>query len=135
MKSITKAAAVLFLSSSVVFSFPSLATPSELPPVARSEVLHLLSYIRQSSCQFCRNGTWYQDTNAVCGHIQLKADYFSEKGRIKSTEDFIKWAASKSEMSGKPYLVKCGDGPPMPLSQWLSEELDRYRYRESSRGS
>jgi hypothetical protein len=50
-----------------------------------------------------------------------------KKGQINSTEDFIKWSASKSEMSGKPYLVKCGDGSPPLLAQWLSDELERYR--------
>jgi hypothetical protein len=127
MKSITRTAAILFVCSFVAFSLPSLATSADLTPVAKSEVLHLLSYIRQSGCQFYRNGKWYQDQDAICGHIQLKCDYFLEKGRINSAEDFIKWSASKSELSGKPYLVKCGSGSPMPLSQWLTEELDRYR--------
>ncbi len=87
----------------------------------------MLSYIRRSGCQFCRNGTWYRDPDAICGHIQLKWGYFASKGQINSTEDFIKRSASKSELSGKAYLVECGSGSPTLLSRWLTEELDRYR--------
>jgi hypothetical protein len=127
MKSIARATAAFFVLSIFVLSLTSPASSSDFTPATKSEVLHLISYIRQSGCQFNRNGEWYQDANAICGHIQLKCDYFLGKGAINSTEDFIKWSASKSEMSGKPYLVKCGDASPMPLSGWLSQELDRYR--------
>jgi hypothetical protein len=69
----------------------------------------------------------YQVTKAVREHVELKYGYFMKKGQIKSTEDFIKWSASKSEISGKPYMVSCGNGSPLFLAQWLSDELDRYR--------
>jgi hypothetical protein len=126
MKRITGAVALLVWSL-VAFSFPPLAWSADFTPTVKSEVVHLLSYIRQSGCQFNRNGEWYGDADGVCGHIQTKCDYFLKKGKISSTEDFIKWSASKSEMSGKPYLVRCGNGPTLPLSQWLTQEIDRYR--------
>jgi hypothetical protein len=111
----------------MAFSFPSLSMSSELEPAAKSEIQHLLIYIGQSGCEFYRNGTWYQDTKAVREHVELKYAYFMKKGQIRSTADFIKWSASKSEISGKPYMVKCGNKSPMLLAQWLSDELDRYR--------
>ena len=87
----------------------------------------MLIYIEGYGCQLCRNGTWYQDTKVVREHVELKYGYFMKKGKIKSTEDFIEWSASKSEISGKPYLVKCGNGSPLLLAQWLEDELERYR--------
>jgi hypothetical protein len=105
---------------------------AELDPSARAEVSHLLEYVEKSGCEFYRNGTWHKDTKGVRDHAELKLRYFEQKGRINSAEDFIKWAGSKSEISGKPYMVKCNDGPPIPTSQWLSEELQRYRKQKAS---
>ena len=114
----------------MVLSFPSLLLSSELSPAVQSEIQHLLTHIEQSGCEFYRNGIRYRDTKAVRDHVELKYGYFMKKGQITSTEDFIKWSASKSEMSGKPYMVNCGNGSSLLLAQWLSDELDRYR-RES----
>ena len=120
-------AALLILWFFTALSFPGPTRSAEVSPVADPEVRHLLGYIEGSGCQFCRNGTWYQDTKAVRKHVETKYGYFVKKGQITSTEDFIKRSASKSEMSGKPYLVKCGNGAPLFLAQWLSDELERYR--------
>jgi len=105
----------------------SWAVSSDVSPTAKSEINHLLEYLETCGCDFCRNGTWYSDMKAVRAHAELKYRYFMDKGRIHSADDFIKWAASKSEMSGKPYLVRCGAGPAVPASQWLTDELYRYR--------
>ncbi len=100
---------------------------AELPQTFRSEIAHLSSYVETSGCVYYRNGTWYNDAKAVCEHIRTKHKYFSDRGRINSTEDFIRWAATKSEISGKPYMVRCGNGPELPLATWLTDELARYR--------
>ncbi len=112
-----------------LLSMPALSviTHAELAPVMRSEIEHLLDYVAESGCEFYRNGTWHKDTKAAREHMELKYNYFSKRGKINSAEDFIEWAGTKSEISGKPYMVRCGDGSPVPASQWLSEELERYR--------
>ena len=96
------------------------------------EIRHLLDYLESSGCQFFRNGKWYNDMKTVRGHAERKLRYFADKGRVHSAEDFIDLAASRSELSGKPYLVKCGEGPAKTSAQWLKEELDRYRKGEST---
>ncbi|MGA3173678.1 MAG: DUF5329 family protein, partial [Syntrophorhabdales bacterium] len=121
------AAAVLLLCFLIAFPFASPALPWDVPPAAEPEIRHLLSYIERSGCRFYRNSAWYEDTRAVRDHVESKLNYFMKKGLINSTEDFIRWSASKSETSGEPYMVRCGKGSPLPLAQWLSEELDRYR--------
>jgi Family of unknown function (DUF5329) len=130
MRLFITAAALSLIWSFMAFSFPSPGLSAQLSPVQKGEIEHLLSYIEQSGCQFCRNGTWYDDTKKVRHHVELKYDYFMKKKQINSTEDFITWSASKSEMSGKPYLVKSGNQSPMLLSQWLLDELERYRKKE-----
>jgi len=122
----TIATLVVFCCIAALF-FPLVALGGDVSPVAGQEIQHLLGYIEGCGCEFCRNGTWYQDTKVVRRHVELKYGYFMKKGQIKSTKDFIIWSASKSELSGKPYLVRCGEGSPLLLAQWLSDELERYR--------
>ena len=111
----------------------SFARPAELSSTTKSEISHLLDYLETSGCQFCRNGTWYNDMKAARDHAEQKYRYFAEKGRINSAEDFIKWAVSKSELSGKPYLVKSGNAPKnrppsgSPTSSIAIVKLDRPR--------
>jgi hypothetical protein len=116
---------------SVMLPGLSRAVSSDVSPTAKSEIDHLFEYLETCGCSFCRNGTWYNDMKAVRAHAELKYRYFADKGRIHSAEDFIKWAGSRSEMSGKPYLVRCGNGQVVPASQWFTDELYRYRKGKS----
>jgi len=108
------------------------AASAEITGDGEREITHLLDYLGSSGCQFFRNGKWYSDMKTVRGHAEQKLRYFADKGRIHSAEDFIDLAAARSELSGKPYLVKCGKGPVETSAQWLKEELDRYRKGEST---
>lgn len=121
----------LLLLSLTVLSSPVFGSSARILPEAGPEIRHLLDYVEQSEYQFFRNGIWYHDAKAARKHLERKYDYFNKKGRIESAEDFIKWCATKSEMSGKPYLVKRGNGEDIALSQWLLQELARYRKNRS----
>lgn len=46
---------------------------------------------------------------------------------MKTTEDFITGIASKSFLSGKPYLVKFADGHTQPTGAWLRAQLAEMR--------
>lgn len=88
-----------------------------------SEIKHLLQYIESSDCTFNRNGRNY-DGKEAAAHIRKK---FSHTKRwIKSTADFIAYAATKSSLSGRAYQVTC-NGSPMPTAEWLADELNRLR--------
>jgi len=86
------------------------------------EILYLLDYLVHSDCEFNRNGKWY-DAYAARQHINYKYKYLIQKGLINSTEQFIVRAASESSMSGKPYMVKCGDSEPIKSSIWFKKEF------------
>ena len=88
------------------------------------EIAHLLEFIKTSDCTFIRNGKVYSGKEGL-EHIHKKYTYFKEK--IKTTEDFIKYSATKSELSGKMYYVQLIDGKKVILQEWLLEELQRYR--------
>jgi hypothetical protein len=101
------------------------ALPAESAEGMRQEINHLLQYIESSGCIFIRNGKESTPVEARA-HIQKKYDYF--RNRVKNTEDFIKYAATKSTISGKPYKVRC-NGRETRNADWLHTELDKLRNR------
>ena len=103
------------------------AAPAQAASVA-AEIDHLLTFIAGSPCAFIRNGVAYDGAQAV-DHIKDKYEHYRED--IRSAEDFIALAASKSAMSGKPYLVQC-DAAEMPAAEWLTQELSAFRQRSGS---
>ena len=97
--------------------------PMESQADTEIEIKHIIEYIENSKCSFIRNGSEYNTKEALV-HILNKYEY--TKRWIKSAEDFIKYTATKSSMSGRPYTVRC-DGQEILCGEWLSEELNRFR--------
>lgn len=110
----------------VMLLLPGLVFAAEPTAAARQEVAHLIGYLRESGCEFNRNGTWYGAEEAVA-HLNRKYEYLLDKGLVISAEDFVDRAASESSMSGQPYLVKCGTASPVQSGSWFKAELVRYR--------
>lgn len=91
--------------------------------VAHDEIDHLLDYVASSSCTFVRNGSEYSAEKAR-DHLAIKYRFVGD--RISTAEDFIKYLASGSSVSGEPYHVKCGKTDAL-AGAWLTTELNRYR--------
>lgn len=92
------------------------------------EVEQLIEFVRMSNCTFYRNGKW-SEAGKAANHINKKYKYVQKRGLVKTAEDFIKYAATKSSMSGKPYLVQCG-GESLGCAEWLRTELAELRERK-----
>ena len=90
------------------------------------EIQHLMDYIARSQCRFIRNGKIH-DAEAARAHIQRKYDHV--RRRVRTTEDFIDLAASRSSMSGEPYRVQCG-ATTLLCADWLRAELEHLRQQE-----
>lgn len=89
-----------------------------------AEINYLISVITDSECIFNRNGTDYRGNEAI-KHIRKKYDYFKEE--IKGTRDFILYAATKSELSGRKYTVTCKDEETSNLDDWLFRQLLNFK--------
>ena len=85
---------------------------------------YLFDCIANSKATFIRNGSSYTPAEAV-DHIKAKYAHF--KGNIKTPEDFIRLAASKSLLTGKPYLVRTPEGKEIQLDAWLTDVLRAHR--------
>ena len=121
LRAVMAAFATLILA--VVFSTAVIAAP---PAATIREVDHLFAYLKSSGCKFNRNGAWSTAKEAV-EHLKTKYDYLLERDLVTSTESFIERGASKSSVSGKPYLVQCGDTAAAESEEWFMAELLHYR--------
>ena len=93
---------------------------------ALQEIHQLLDVLGTSNCQFNRNGEWYTPAEAV-KHLNKKFDVLVGKGKIGTTEDFIRIAASESSVSGEPYQVQCSGAPAVNSGPWLTDALAKIR--------
>ncbi len=94
------------------------------PQTAR-EIIGLLDFVEHSDCKFVRNGSEYSGPRARA-HLEQKLHYLESKNMVKSAEEFIDLAATKSSMSGRAYKVRCAEGVE-PAGIWLHRELQRQR--------
>lgn len=100
------------------------AAYSDIDNNEQREIDFLISYVNNSKCIFNRNGIDYKGSEAVT-HIKRKYDYY--KNDIKTTKDFIELAATKSEISGRKYTVKCKNSEIQALGKWLLKALNTLR--------
>lgn len=107
---------IIFLLLSI-FSLNAIASTQD-------EINHLLKFVASTECKYERNGTMHNGKEAL-EHIKNKYAYYSDD--IKSTEDFIKYSATKSKMSGKYYNIHCSNKTSLKSKDWLLAELMVYR--------
>jgi hypothetical protein len=90
----------------------------------QEEIDHLLNYVANTSCKYDRNGTIHDGPEAR-DHINMKYEHY--KKRVKIAEDFIRYSATKSLMSGKKYKIRCPGSEAVLASDWLLDELKVFR--------
>jgi hypothetical protein len=105
----------------VMFSaWPAVAGDAQV----QAEIDHLLKTVENSNCAFIRNGKTHSAAEAA-DHILKKYDHF--KAKIRTTEDFIDYCASKSMLSNQPYKIACPDQDAVDSKYWFLDELKRFR--------
>jgi hypothetical protein len=76
-----------------------------------------------NGAKFVRNGKEY-DGKQAASHLRMKLKNTADK--VHSAEDFIEICASKSYLSGKPYLIVFHDGKTMPSEEFFRMKLKGY---------
>ena len=107
----------------LALALPGLARATPDPAVAET-IEYLIASVSESDLTFIRNGKRYAG-NEAAEHMRKKYDYFDDD--IVSAEDFIRLAATRSLMSGKPYYVVLADGTRTKTADWLGTRLGEYR--------
>lgn len=72
---------------------------------------------------FIRNGSEY-DAQSASKHLRLKLKVAG--GKVKTAEDFINLCASKSSMTGEPYLIKFADGTTVQSERFFRDRLKAF---------
>ncbi len=90
----------------------------------KTEIEHLIGYVKATECTYIRNGTSH---NGLEGASHIKKKYDHHKKDVASAEDFIRLSATKSMISGSKYYIKCPGSPKVESGVWLLQELERYR--------
>ena len=73
--------------------------------------------------KFIRNGTEH-DGKEAADHLRSKLKRAG--GKVQTAEDFIRLCASKSFISGKPYMIRTSDGETINSEQYFREKLKEY---------
>jgi hypothetical protein len=73
--------------------------------------------------KFIRNGREH-DARSASDHLRLKLKVAGNK--VKTAEDFIKFCASKSSITGEPYLMRFADGTTVKSEVFFRDKLKSF---------
>lgn len=73
--------------------------------------------------KFIRNGSAH-DARAASDHLRLKLKAAGNK--VRTAEDFIKFCASRSSITGEPYLVQFADGATVKSEVFFRNKLKAF---------
>jgi hypothetical protein len=108
------------------------ARASEPTPEQTARIEYLIASVGLlPQAQFIRNGTVY-DGKAAVDHLRLKLRFAGS--RVKTAEDFIRYCATESSASGKPYEIRFADGRVVPSAQFLLQKLKEYDRHQTESG-
>lgn len=107
--------AVALLTASVA------AHADERSTAESARIEYLLAVVASlHNAQFIRNGTSY-DSAAAVKHMRLKLS--AAGSRVRTAEDFIRYCASASSVSGTPYEIRLADGRLVRSGDFLRQKL------------
>lgn len=120
---ITFAAGIALALALLLATGPASSAPTE---ATEQTIQHLLGYVSGSDMTFVRNASEYTPGEAA-EHMLKKYRHFRDD--IETPEDFIELCATKSLLSGKPYLVIDNQGKQLRTGDWLRAELAAWQVR------
>ena len=120
----------LFILLTTLFTLNLCAAEAE--PLAKT-VDYLIAQVEKANdVKFLRNGDEHTAKEAA-EHMRRKYNHF--KKEIKTPEDFIEKCAAKSELSGKPYMIKKADGTTEKCEDWMESMLQEHRKSADAKSS
>ena len=96
------------------------------PALERARIDYLLERVSHSPYNFIRNKERYHGKRAEA-HFRWK--HLRNLMKVKTAEDFIKYVATQSKMSGELYQVEFPGGKRYPLGSILYSELKGFDER------
>lgn len=112
------------LLAAVAFAGSALAAEPVRSSAAESvRIEALIGSVEQAKgLVFIRNGSEH-DAAAAAAHLRMK--WKNAGSRVRTAEDFIKYCATGSSMSGKPYQIRFSDGRVINSADYFEAQLRR----------
>ena len=108
----------------LLLALAAVAHAAALAPAESARIDYLLGVVAAlHDAQFIRNGSSYGSDKAV-SHLRLKLR--AAGTRVQTAEDFIRYCATASSMSGKPYEIRFRDGRTVAAADFLREKLAQF---------
>jgi hypothetical protein len=125
-KAISKRFIITILIGLGLFSVPLFSSSADAVSLQEGKrIEYLISCVEHlTGAEFVRNGSHY-DGKQAAAHLRMKLSKAGD--RVQSAEDFITLCASKSYLSGKPYLILFPDGKTVPAGDFFHKKLKEYR--------
>lgn len=96
----------------------------EMDAMESRKIEYLIASIETlENAEFIRNGRAH-DAGAAADHLRLKLR--KAGSRVKTAQDFIRYCATGSSMSGKPYQIRFADGRTVATGEYLRQQLDGF---------
>jgi len=93
-------------------------------PSETARIQYLLASVEAlEGAKFIRNGSEH-DARAAADHLRLKLRAAGSK--VKTAEDFIRFCASRSSMTGEPYLIRLSDGTTVRSEVFFRNKLKAF---------
>lgn len=91
--------------------------------IEKKKIEFLLSSVENlKGATFIRNGSEYEGKKAA-EHLRMK---LQNALVVETADDFIRLCASKSMITGKPYLIRLSDGTTIKSEEYFRKKLKEY---------
>ena len=92
--------------------------------IEKKKIEFLISSVENlKGAKFIRNGSEY-DGKEAAEHLRMKLQ--KAGGKVQTADDFIRLCASKSFITGKPYMIRSSDGKTIKSEEYFREKLKEY---------
>ncbi|HLO25779.1 MAG TPA: DUF5329 family protein [Geobacteraceae bacterium] len=113
---------ILVLALAVLALFSGVVSAQDT--MEKKKIEFLISSVENlKEAKFIRNGSEYNGKEAA-EHLRMKLK--NAGGRVKTADDFIRLCASKSYISGKPYMIRSSDGKTIKSEEYFREKLKEF---------
>jgi hypothetical protein len=98
-------------------------TVSAQDNIEKKKIEFLISSVENlKGAIFIRNGSEH-DGKEAAEHLRMK---LQNAVVVQTADDFIRLCASKSIITGKPYMIRSSDGKTMKSEEYFREKLKEY---------
>jgi len=108
----------------LLIGLSTIGQAGDLSPLESRKIDFLINAIATlGDAKFVRNGTSY-DARTAADHLRLKLK--NAGARVQSADDFIRYCATASSVSGIPYQIRFSDGRVVTSEAFLRQKLADY---------